>query len=50
MANQDNFIKREIKLAIRHYLTKKLSQNSQKSYFHRRLYQIVRQWLNRHIH
>lgn len=49
MRNRDNFIKREIKLAISHYVNKQLSRNSHKSYFHRRLYQLVRQFLNRYI-
>lgn len=47
--NRDNFIKREIKSFVRYYVNKKLSKHSHKSYFHRRLYQLLRDLLNRHI-
>ncbi len=42
-------IKKEILYAIRHYVLKFLGKRSHKSYFHRRFYQIVSNFLYRNI-
>jgi hypothetical protein len=44
-----NGLKKEILRAISYYILKILGKRSRKSYIHRRIYQIIRQFLSRRI-